>query len=100
MTTKRGIYNNIEESKYSYIRGGLVFFFSSLSYRKKFIENVDKYVVEQEMKLQKRYGFQNAFTLYFMISLYKQIEKRGFKIYDSVRKKDIKQDDILIDNFL
>lgn len=100
METRRGICTNLEESKYTYIRGGLVFYFSSITYRDKFIENVDKYVIEQEIKLQKKYGVQNAFTLYFMISLYKLIEKRGFKIFDSVNKKDIRETTILIANFM
>ncbi len=100
METRRGIYTDLKESKYSYLRGGLIFFFSSLQYQKKFEEMVDNYVIEHEIKLFKKYGVQNAFTFYFMIALYRQIEKRGFRIIDSISKKEIKENFVVVDTFM
>jgi len=89
--TKRGIYHNLKESKYTISNGEIVFFFSSKLYLKKFIggykKNRDnfKYIrIEEESPL-------NLSTL-ADISFYKEIEKRGFRA--SLKGMDITWDDL------
>lgn len=80
---------NLNESEYTFNYKGLVFYFSSLFNKKRFIERVENYVTLENMKLQIRYDVNFNLELIFMISLYKRIEKRGFRIFDDVNKKEI-----------
>lgn len=77
--TKRGIFHNLRESRFTISNGEIVTFFSSRLYRDKFLseykENRKKFKytrIESENKV-------NLSTL-ADISLYKQIEKRGFRV--------------------
>ena len=63
---------------------------------KKFVEKVDKYVEEESLKLKNRYNINISFTLFFIISLYKKIEKRGFCVYDDINKKYLKENIIIL----
>lgn len=88
-TTVKGICLNLNESEYYFKYNGLVFYFSSLFYKKRFIEKVESYVSMENMKLQVKYDLNLSLELIFMISLYKKIEKRGFRIYDEINNKEI-----------
>lgn len=80
MKTTRGIYNDLKESDYSYNFEGLTFFFSSKKYQEKFKNNVKEYVINERIKNYVKYKVHNSFEIYYAISFYKKIEKRGFRI--------------------
>src|SRR5690606_34274342 len=76
--TKRGIYHNLKESKYTISNGEVVFFFSSKYYVRKFME---RYKKNRENVKYKRIEEESPINLSTLadISLYKQIEKRGVR---------------------
>ena len=55
----------------------------------KFANMVQDYIDQESFKLQVRYKTTINFDILFMISLYKKIEKRGFRIVYEVNKKEI-----------
>lgn len=89
MKTKRGIYLKLNESEYKFSFKGLTFYFSSKKYLQKFVENLTNYIDFETEKFKVKYGININFDTLFMISLYKKIEKRGFRIYDNINKKEI-----------
>ena len=89
MKTKRGIYLNIKESDYSYNFKGLIFYFSSKKYLEKFKETVKSYLENEIYKIKIKYNINISIDLFIIISYYKKIEKRGFRIYDNLNKKEI-----------
>lgn len=95
MVTNRGIYNDLNESTYSYKAYGLIFYFSSEFYKKKFKLNLVEFVEKESKKLQGYYRVKNIFDSYFAIALYKRIEKRGFRvIVDDKFHKELKEDEV------
>lgn len=90
MKTKRGIYLNLKESEYTFSIDGLTFFFSSKLYCEKFKNNLMNYIQNETYKLSQRYNVKINFDLFFMISLYKKIEKRGFYIIENSTKMELK----------
>lgn len=84
MKTQNGIELNLKESKYTVIFRNFTFFFSSQFYKNKFIENVENYIEFENRKLMSKYKVNSSFSLYFAISLYKKIEKRGFRIINEL----------------
>ena len=89
LKTVRGVCLNLNESDYIFENEGFMFYFSSEFNKKRFIDQLNEYVKIETMKLQNRYNINIKFDVMFMISLYKLIEKRGFRIYDSINKKEI-----------
>ena len=100
MLTRNGICLNIEESEYKILKFGLVFYFSSELYLQKFKNNVDNFVNLETLKMRNKYQVNFNFELYFAISYYKKIEKRGFYIYDDVTKKSITEENLILVNTL
>lgn len=88
-TTVKGICLNLNESEYYFQYKGLIFYFSSEFYKKKYADNIQNYIENETFKLQVKYNININFDILFMISLYKKIEKRGFRIYDELNKKEI-----------
>ena len=99
-TTAKGICLNLNESEYYFKYKGLIFYFSSEFYKKKFVDNIQNYIENETFKLQVRYNINIDFDVLFMISLYKKIEKRGFRVYDEENKKEITPSCGLITNIL
>lgn len=89
--TKAGIFLNLNESTYKYKIYDLKFYFSSMFYMEKFIKNVEKYVETENMKLSNRTNLVINFNKFFAISFYQKIEKRGFKVIDLTKNKEIKR---------
>lgn len=75
------VYNIIEESIYFLDKGGLRFYFSSEFNRKRFKEKSTSYIKEENRKIVNRYKQNIDLTQYMLVSLYKKIEKRGFRVY-------------------
>ena len=88
-TTVKGICLNLNESEYYFEYKGLIFYFSSEFYKKKYADNIQNYIENETFKLQVKYNVNINFDILFMITLYKKIEKRGFRIYDELNKKEI-----------
>ena len=83
---KTRVYNNIDESPYVYEYNEYKFYFSSEFYARNFRLRLESYVKEEVYKLKNRYKILNTKFLedlkeILYISLYKRIEKRGFRIY-------------------
>lgn len=77
--TRRGVYHNLKESKYSISYEGIEYFFSSRVYLDKFEKELEdnrnqynKFFSRKDLEL-------NTKTL-ADISLYRIIEKRGFRV--------------------
>lgn len=74
------VYNNINESPYSFKYDDIEFYFSSNFYREKYIKQYSEFLNQETIKLRLKYRcFINA-DLMILLLLYKKIEKRGFKV--------------------
>ena len=100
MKTKNGVYLDLTESDYKYFYGGLIFFFSSEFYKKKFETKIKEFINDETLKIVSKYNTKCTFELFFMISFYKKIEKRGFRIFDNVNKKELTQDVVITNEIL
>ena len=92
--------NNINDSDIKIVKSGLIFYFSSDSYKRKFEQNVDEYVKNEVIKLENKNQVIANFELYFLIGYYKRLEKRGFKVYDDVNKKYLSNNLVLTNQIL
>lgn len=100
MKTSRGIYLNLKESDYKCNIRELTFYFSSKQYLEKFINNVENYINNETMKLKVKYNIIISIDLFLMLAYYKKIEKRGFRVYDNLNKKEITENVGLVTNIL
>lgn len=89
--TKRGIYHNLKESKYTISNSEIVFFFSSELYLNKFMERYRNHREKFQENLEKHDVTLNMNTL-ADITLYKSIEKRGFR--SCLNGLDVTYDDL------
>ena len=85
MEVDKIVYNNINESPYYFDYYNYRFYFSSAFYRRNFKNKIEDYVREEKYKLINRYKIINSCFLdvineVLYISLYKKIEKRGFRV--------------------
>lgn len=88
MEKEKIVYQNIEESPFSYKYGEFEFFFSSQFYKKNFKKRVDSFILEETYKIKNRYKIKDEKFVanlkeVLLIAFYKKIEKRGFKILKS-----------------
>lgn len=84
------VYQNINESTYTFEVENLIFYFSSSFNLRRFKERCISYSVNEERKLINRFHVNIDMKKYFLISFYKLIEKRGFKIL--YNNKEIQDD--------
>lgn len=90
------VYQNINDSIYVYKFENYEFYFSSQFYKRNFKLRIESYIKEETYKLKNRYHINNEeflerFKDILIISFYKKIEKRGFRIYlNGERIKDDK----------
>lgn len=83
------IYYNIEESTIKFKYNDFTFYFSSQFYYDKFKKLYAKYIKDETNKLNVKYGSKFIIDEMLLISLYKRIEKRGFRIeYKNESLKD------------
>lgn len=83
------IYYNIDESTIKFKYNDFTFYFSSQFYLDKFKRLYVKYIKDETNKLNVKYGSNLIIDELLLISLYKRIEKRGFKIeYNNEPLKD------------
>lgn len=88
------IFYDINESNIFIDLYDFQFYFSSESLKNKFIREYEDYIEKEKIKLDTRYKM-NIDRNFFLISLYKQIECRGYRIY--FKKKKIKEEWVSID---
>lgn len=100
MKTKRGIYLNIEDSDYYYDLDGIRYYFSSEFNLGRFKDRVLNYVNEENIKLKLRYKVNVNFDLFFTISYYRKIEKRGFKVVDLSNNRKITKETIILNTIV
>lgn len=75
------VYKNIEDSDYVFNFQRFTFYFSSKFYIEKFKKELDNYIDIEYKRLIKRYDLILDSSEYLALSLYKKIEKRGFRVY-------------------
>lgn len=84
MKSVRGIYYDLNESEYVAIlninNNEIKFYFSSLFNRRRFMEKSIVYLKNENLKLETFYNVKVNAGMLLLISLYKKIEKRGFKV--------------------
>ena len=90
MKSARGVYYDINESDYIVVltinNEEIKLYFSSLFLRKKFLENVNDYIHNENLKLSFMYKIDINATKLLLLSYYKKIEKRGFRVIINNRK--------------
>ena len=92
------VYNNIEDSNFKLEVGKLRLYFSSEFNLKRFKDNYEKYISDENFKLENKYHVKILANYYLLIAFYKKIEKRGFRIENSITKAKINQNLIFICN--
>lgn len=85
------IYYDLNESTYRVDYKRFTFLFSSKFYIDKFKKELDNFVNIEDKKLYSKYRVVLDTTEYLALSLYKKIEKRGFKVY--FNNKEIKENE-------
>lgn len=98
MLTKNGIQLDIKKSDYICVVDSYKFYFSSELYRTKFINELSEYISSETIKLKYKYKVNIVGKIFFAISLYKKIEKRGFYIKDLQNDIEIKENPYFLIN--
>lgn len=98
MKSARGIYYDIKESdyytKFNINNEEIVLYFSSLFLRKKFLDNVGNYIHSENLKLTIQYKIDIDATKLLILSYYKKLEKRGFRVL--INDKEIINDNLTL----
>lgn len=94
MKTIRGIYYNLNESEYSFKYENFTFYFSSQFYLDKFIKTYPTYLKDETIKLKSKYKCHIYCDVMLLLNLYKNIEKRGYKViyFDGATSIDLSKD--------
>lgn len=74
------IYNDINESIYTFKYDNLLFYFSSQFYKEKFTREYLQFLKDEIMKLKIKFKCNICCDEMILLLLYKKIEKRGFKV--------------------
>lgn len=74
------IYNDINESNYTFKYDKLTFYFSSKFYLEKFNREYSNFLKDEIMKIKIKYKCNICCNEMILLLLYKKIEKRGFKV--------------------
>ena len=83
------VYYDLNLSNYEFNYKKLTFYFSSKFYIDKFTKEIDNFVNIEGNKLYSKYRVMLEPSEYLALSLYKKIEKRGFRVY--FNNKEIKE---------
>lgn len=74
------VYNDINESNYTFKYDDLLFYFSSKFYLEKFTKEYTNFIKDETMKLKIKFKCNIYCDEMILLLLYKKIEKRGFKV--------------------
>lgn len=81
------VYNDIEKSNlYFTFKDELTFYFSSNFYHEKFIREYISYLNTETIKLCVKYNCVVTADEMILLTLYRKIEKRGFRVYYNNKK--------------
>lgn len=78
--TRRGVYHNLNESKYAISNTEIAFFFSSEYLMNKFLDNYESHRITFNDKIDKLMDTTLNMDMLADIKLYETTEKRGFKV--------------------
>lgn len=84
MISARGIYHNIEESGINLVIDNYTLYFSSDINKGRFLGKFDEYYSRLDKRLKRIYNID--YLPLILISLYKIVEKRGFRVYYKNRR--------------
>ena len=90
MQSARGIFYDLLDSNYLYIHDDIEFYFSSKFYLQKFTLKLDEFIKNEKMKFLVNYKIEINAEILFMITLYRKIEKRGFRVVYKGKELDEK----------
>lgn len=79
--TRWGVYHNLKESEYAISNNEIALFFSSVVNRSKFMDRYFEHRIEYKEKLKDNVLDSMNYTILADITLYKKIEKRGFRVW-------------------
>ena len=88
------VFHDLDKSDYIYHYKNFDFVFSSKFYILKFENEIKDFIVEETNKIVSRYKNKLSCDEYLALSLYKKIEKRGFKVF--YKDKEIKENETFI----
>ena len=74
------VYNDLNESNYTFKYDDLVFYFSSQFCQEKFTREYSQFLKDETMKLKIKFKCNIYCDEMILLLLYKKIEKRGFKV--------------------
>lgn len=98
MKSARGIYYDIKESDYevklNVNNEEILLYFSSKFLKNKFLDNIANYIHNENIKLSITYKIDIDATKLLILSYYKKIEKRGFRVY--INEKEILNDNLTL----
>lgn len=98
MRSARGIYYDIKESDYytklNVNNEEIILYFSSNFLKKKFLDNIALYIHNENIKLSIQYKIDIDATKLLILSYYKRIEKRGFRVL--INDKEIINDNLTL----
>lgn len=80
MLTINGIWTDIFESTYCYKVDNMKFYFTSTVYRDKFAKRYENFWLEEQKKLEVKFGCNINCKPLMLMKLYTMIEKRGFRV--------------------
>lgn len=92
------VYQDITQSDITFEVDDIVFYFSSLFNKNRFIKKYEFYVKEEENKIINKFHFSINLRRYLLLSLYNKIEIRGFLV--EIDKKLLTKDDIILSTCL
>ena len=74
------VYNDLDKTSYKYKFDEFIFYFSSELYLNKFVKMIPSYLRDESIKLSIKYNNIISIDALLLLSLYKKIEKRGYKV--------------------
>lgn len=80
MKSIRGVYYDLSESTYTFDFKDMTFYFSSQAYLNKFINRHKDFIVMESLKQDIYFNATGDYDRILLLKLYRQIEKRGFRV--------------------
>lgn len=80
MKSIRGVYYDLSESDYVFEYKDMKFYFSSQFYLNKFITKYKDFVSTESLKQDIYFNATGNYDRILLLKLYRQIEKRGFRV--------------------
>ena len=77
------VYNDISKSIFSHKVGDLIFYFSSEFNKRRFVDGYLYYINDEKHKIENKYNIQFDMPNLLLISYYKKIEKRGYRVINN-----------------